>query len=130
MSQRIVQRRKLRKVSVGDLRDCISLENRSIKAPSFSSVGFSEGYTQIIETWSKVETDFNARVFDGVSIDKKPSHRFTIRFRDDGDITNETRIRWKNVLYRVLRTDNYEGRDEYLELYAMIDGDDTKESAQ
>ncbi len=128
MPSRQIQKRKLRKISVGDMRDCISLETRSLQAPSFANVGFSEGYTQIIETWAKVETEFNARIFDGVSIDETPSHKFTIRYRDS--VTNETRIRWKDVLYRIKSVDNYEGRDEYLELYAMIDGDDTKESAQ
>tara|TARA_R110000851_G_scaffold134450_1_gene269747 strand:+ start:781 stop:1167 length:387 start_codon:yes stop_codon:yes gene_type:complete len=128
MPVRQIQRRKLRKISVGDMRDCVSLEERGIKSPTFDSVGFSEGYTQTAKVFAKVETEFNARVFDGVSIDEKPSHKFTIRFRDD--VTNETRVRWKGVLYRLVRTDDYEGREEYLELYGMIDGDETKEAAQ
>ena len=128
MPVRQIQRRKLRKVSIGDMRDCISLEVRGIKAPSFSNVGFSEAYTQLAEVFAKVETEFNARVFDGVSIDEKPSHKFTVRWRDD--VTNETRVRWKDVLYRIVRIDDYEGREEYTEIFAMIDGDDTKESAQ
>lgn len=128
MPKRQVNYRKLRKSSIGDMRTRISLENRSISAPNFDTVAFDENYTQIIETWAKVETEFNNRIFDGIAIDAIPSHKFTIRYRDD--ITSETRIRYSDVLYRIQKTDNLEMRNEYLILYASIDGDDTKAAAQ
>lgn len=127
MAERVIQRRRLRKNSIGDLRDCISLENRSIQAPSFGSSSFSEGYSPIIETWAKVETSFNARVFDEVAVEKKPSHKFTIRHRDG--ITTETRIRWRGDLYEIQHLDNLEGRNEYLILYAALVGDEDREAS-
>lgn len=128
MAFRDTKTRKLRKVSIGDMRECISIEKRTMTAPVFGSASFTESYLPIDEVWSKVETSFNNRIFDGVALDELPSHKFTIRFRDD--VTSETRIRYKDVLYRIVKTDNYEMRDEYLELYARIDGDDTKEANQ
>lgn len=128
MAVRQIERRKLRKVAVGDLRDCISLEVRAIQAPVFGSASFTEAYTVISEPWCKVETQFNARIFDDVATDDKPSHLFTIRWRED--VTTETRIRWRSDLYRIQRIDNFEGRDEYLLMYASIEGDESKEASQ
>lgn len=128
MPRRNVNFRRLRKSSIGDLRDCISLENRAITAPNFNNVGFTENYTQIIETWAKVETGFENRVFDQVALEPRPSHRFTIRFRDN--ITTETRIRYKDNLFRIIQIDNPEERDEYLILMARLEGDDQLEANQ
>lgn len=110
------------------MRECISIEERTITAPAFGSASFSESYNQIDEVWAMVETSFNNRVFDGVALDAIPSHKFTIRYRND--VTSETRIRYCDVLYRIVKTDNFEMRNEYLELYARIDGEDTKEANQ
>lgn len=125
MPRRQISYRKLRKVSVGDMRECISLENRAIQAPSFDSVGFSQKYAQIIETWAKVETQFNNRIFDEVALDAVPSHKFTIRYRSD--VTTETRIGYKGNIYEIVQADDYEMRNEYLELYAKIEGDEDRE---
>lgn len=128
MASRNIQSRKLRKISVGDMRECISLETRNQKAPSFGSASFREVYSPIAEVWAKVETVYHGRIFDGVALEDIPSHKFTIRYRDD--ITTEKRIRYKDVLYRIIKSDNFEMRDEYLEVYARIDGDDDKEANQ
>lgn len=128
MAYRQVNGRKLRKVSIGDMRECISLEVRERKAPVFGSASATMAYTVIDEVWSKIDTVNHNRIFDGVALDEIPSHKFTIRFRCD--ITTETRIRYKDVLYRIVKSDNFEMRDEYLELYARIDGDDNKEANQ
>lgn len=128
MASRVIQDRKLRKVSIGDMRDRVSLERRSRQAPVFGSASATMGYSQIAEVWAKVETVYHGRVFDGVSIENIPSHKFTIRYRDD--ITTETRIRYNDILYKIVKFDNFEMRNEYLELYARIDGDDEKEASQ
>tara|TARA_R110000851_G_scaffold134568_2_gene269877 strand:- start:1896 stop:2282 length:387 start_codon:yes stop_codon:yes gene_type:complete len=128
MPSRQTGKRKLRKFAIGDLRECISLEDRSIQAPSFDDTSFSEGYTDIIETWAMVETEFKNRVFDDVALEAKPSHKFTIRWRDT--ITSETRIRYDGDLYRITQTDDTETRKEYLILFAKLDGDESKEANQ
>lgn len=125
MPRRSVQFRPLKKLSIGDMRECISLENRAIASPDFDSVAFEEDYTQIIETWAKVETNLQGRVFAGVEIEDTPSHRFTIRFRET--VTTETRIRYKERFFRIIQINNFEERDEYLELLAREDGADNLE---
>ena len=110
------------------MRERISLEERSITAPVADSASFTEGYTQIVETWAKVETQFSGRDFDNVDLDKDPTHKFTIRYRDT--VTSETRIRYRDVLYRIMKIDNLEMRQEYLILFAAIDGLDTLEANQ
>ena len=128
MPSRQIQRRKLRKTSIGDMRERILLQERTVTAPVFGSSSFTEVYAGGISRWAKVETNFSGRLFDGVQLSEIPSHKFTIRF--SSAVTTETRIRYKNVLYRILRLDNLEMRDEYLILFAKIDGDDTKEANQ
>lgn len=128
MPKREVGYRKLRKNTIGDMRECISLEVRSIQPPSFDNFSASESYIQVAEPWAKVETEFNNRIFDEVALDAKPSIKFTIRYRDN--ITTETRIRYKGILYKIVQSDNLEERDEYLVLYAAIEGADDKEVNQ
>ncbi|MGR3179837.1 MAG: head-tail adaptor protein [Candidatus Anammoxibacter sp.] len=128
MPKREIGHRRLRKISVGDMRERIVLQERSVAAPVFGSSSFTQDYDTGIERWAKVETQFSGRFFNGVELVDRPSHKFTIRF--SSTITTETRIRYKSVLYRILQLDNLEMRDEYLILFAKIDGDDTKESNQ
>jgi len=128
MPKRDLSYRRLRKIYVGDMRERISLEERSILAPSYNSPAASEGYAQIVETWARVETEFNNRVFDEVALDAKPSIKFTIRYRPN--ITTETRVRYNDILYKVAHSDNLEERNEYLILYAAIEGADDREVNQ
>lgn len=128
MPNRTVKYRKLRKSTVGDMRTCITLEDRSITAPSFDSTSFTQDYNIIRDVWCKVETMSEQRTFDGINIDDIATHEFTIRFRDD--VTSETRIRYKNTLYRIKKIENLEERDEYLVIKCRKDGEDDKEAAQ
>lgn len=128
MPKRQISTRKLRKNSIGDLRDVISLETRQMLAPSFGSSSLSQNYTQVIQTWAKVETLDHGRIFNQVALDPKTSHRFTIRHRDD--ITTETRIRHNDILYRISKMDNPESRNEYFIIYASVEGADDLEANQ
>ena len=128
MPRRNIQFRKLRKSSVGDLRECISLEQRAIAAPSFDSASFTQDYEVIAEVWAKVETRSGQRTFDNVVIEDGITHIFTIRHRDD--VTSETRVRYKGDLYRIRKTENLEERDEYIVLRCEEDGGEEQEANQ
>ena len=128
MPRRNIQFRKLRKSSVGDLRECISLEQRAIAAPSFDSASFTQDYEVIAEVWAKVETRSEQRTFDNVNIGEIITHEFTIRHRDD--VTSEIRIRYKDVLFRIIKIENLEERDDYILLKCKEDGGEEQEANQ
>lgn len=133
MSERKVRRRKLTKLSVGDMRERVSLKERSITPPDFNSASFTENYIQIAEVWAVVETkDFSSSgqvLFAEVNDpDARPSHRISIRYRDD--ITSETRISWRDELYEILPVTNFEERNGYLMLDCKLMGSDTREANQ
>ena len=132
MPKRVVQFRKLRKQSIGDMREVISLEERSLTAPDFASAVASETYDKILDVWAKVETRSGIEMFNGVNTREEGvaiyTHQFTIRYRDD--VTSQTRIRYKDNLYKIIDSENLEERSEYLLLRCRIDGDDSQEVNQ
>ena len=133
MSERRVKRRRLTKFAVGDMRERISLEERSIAPPTFGSQAFTEEYTALDTVWASVETkDFansGQRFFNAVNDPAlTPSHVFTIRWRDD--ITTETRVRWQDELYKLLLLTDPQERHQYLVLNAKLLGSDEKEVNQ
>ena len=129
MSTRNVQRRKLRKLAIGDMRECISLEVRSIRPGGFNKPqSFREVYTQIAEVFCQVDTTNGNVFFDEIEMSARPTHVFSIRYRDD--VTTETRIRYKGKIYEIQRVEDFEERQEYLKLWSRPEGSDTKEAAQ
>lgn len=127
MSIRIVSRRRLKKFSIGDLRERISFYSRDIKSPVFNSAKFTETYTLIADRWASVSSARTAQqFFNNVNVDSQPTHTFVIRFLEN--ITTETRIKWKDKNYEILLVINFEDRDEFLELHSKLLGDDTLEA--
>jgi len=127
MSQRRVSRRRLFKVSTGDLRERIKLEIRVTNPPQYGSGEYQESYTELNEVWAKVETlgfQIGVKEFNEVNIEDRPSHRFTIRY-----IANinsfDHRIRYRSEFYEIIRPSNPEERNEYLTLYCKKAGNDS-----
>jgi len=134
MPSRVIERRKLRKQPIGDMRDRILLQRRTITAPGFNSVGFTQSYETIREVWAKVETNRGQRLFGGVELRENTetrasaTHAFSIRWRTD--VTEQTRITFNDDLYRIIEVDDTEMRNEYLILFAKLEGDDDLEVNQ
>jgi head-tail adaptor len=124
MATRKVKKRPLQKSPVGDMRDRIGLYTRNIAAPVFNSAVFTEAYTLLFERWAKVVTVERGRIIFGdvdTGPQEQPSHIFTIRY--ESSVTKETRILWRSEYYEILKIVDPEGRRQYLNLHAKIEGD-------
>jgi len=132
MAKRVVHRRRLQKVAVGDMREKIGLNERSIRPPAYGSADITEAYTLIANVWAKVDTlDYQSsgrREFDGVDVGESATHAFTIRYRDG--VTAETVIDYGGELYKILRVTDLDERHQFLKLDAKVLGDNDKAANQ
>lgn len=124
MAYRFTNRRRLKKYSIGDLRERIYIHSRGITAPNFDGVDFFETYDSGVGHWAAVETlDKKQALFGGVNIPEGATHSFVIRF--DSNITSEYMIRWDGDTYEILKTSDPDKRKQYLELFSRLKGDQT-----
>lgn len=135
MAKREVQRRKLTKSPIGDMRDRISLERRVTVPPQWDNPENTIAYTVIAEVWAKVDTSFmissgqGDQNYNGVDLQRKPAYKFTVRYRDDIR-SSDTVIRWRDQLYKIDDVGDPEKRQEYLVLVSMLRGDDDLQATQ
>lgn len=128
MANRTLERRKLTKASVGEMRERVSLERRSTVPPDFGEPENTIDYTVIAEVWAKVDSisyqGSGEKMYNGVNISRVPALRFTVRFRSDVT-TFDTAIRWRGQLYQINAVDSPEERQQYTYLTSFLKGDDT-----
>lgn len=139
MAKREVTQRRLKKYSIGDLRERIVLHKRTLTAPIFDTAEPSETYDDGTKAWASISipslSGSGKRLFDEVNLADRPSHLFVIRFREflndlETPITSETIIHWQGDAYKIVLVLNPEERNEYLELFARLMGDELKEANQ
>ena len=132
MPIRKTQQRRLKKYSVGDMRELITIHIRNIDAPSFDSASFSEVYDTGIEHWSFIFTPnlsgAGQRFFGDVNTGERATDVMVIRFADG--ITKENVVQWDGEYYKILQVLDPERRHEYLELDCKILGDKAVEANQ
>ena len=69
---------------LADLRHRVALETRNqVAAGGASGSGLTESYTVGARVWARVELIRGGRYHAEVQIDDAPTHRVTIRYRDD-----------------------------------------------
>ena len=124
--------RTRRKIALGDLRDRVRVQVRSLTPPVAGVTNFTEDFNEKdgIEVWAKVATVSGRTFFDGVnSVDISVSHEITIRFRSDIEAQN-----WLELLngtkLKIVNVENFEQRDEYLRLLCTERGHKTLGAAQ
>ena len=136
MAKLKVDKRPLKKIAVGDMRDRISIRQRDVAIPDFDNPAkFDEAYKTIAVVWCKVTTNASGReLFDEVNVStgggfvQSATHIFTIRYRDDITITSENIVSYKGENYKIKRVINLEERDMYLVLPCKVLGDETLEA--
>lgn len=133
MGKLVVRRRKSRSPQVGDMRERIVINERSIGAPGTGSAAFRQTLTEIATVWSSVETLKGVEVFDDVSkestsggITAGATHLFTIRYRDD--VTFSNIITFDSNNYKILPVDNPDLRKRWLFLFCALLGADGLEA--
>lgn len=120
MAQCKFVKRSHRKICAGDLDLEITLENRDIVPPLAGEVDFDENFSNSIVVFSKIETAIGKTVFDGVDTDVIVTHKITVRF--DSTITTETWILLNGNRLNILRTENFEQRNEWLLMFCTDRG--------
>lgn len=129
MPTRISRRRRLKKYSIGDMRQRITIHSRVITPPVFDNTSITETYDDGIEYWATIETlDKKIQVFDNVNIPPSATHFFVIRF--DSTVNSERIVRWLGNSYEILKTSDPDGRRQYTELFSRLMGDETLDANQ
>jgi len=134
MGQLQVTRKASRVPQIGDLRDRISIYERSIKPPTFSaSAAFTQSHTLICTVWAAAQSSRSNRAvasgideFDGVAMNNKITHRFVIRYRED--IESDNIIKFKDKSYKIMLVDDGDFRNRFLNLFAELLGDSDDEA--
>lgn len=125
MAKRTVEKRKLTKAPIGDMRERISLERRSTVAPDFGQPENTIAYTVISAVWAKVDSisyqGSGEKMYNGVNVSRVPALRFTIRFRTDLS-SFDTVVRWRDQLYQIDAIDSPEERQQYCYLISFLKG--------
>ena len=111
MSQREIQRAKLRKLSIGEMRNPVIVHGTSITVPSVG-VDFGRDIEPLINPWMcKITTLRGVTIFDSSNIETVVTHEFAGRF--DPLITENIFIQHNDKYYRVVTVEDYEDRHEY-----------------
>lgn len=130
MATRKTAKRRLKKYAIGDMRERITLHERTITAPVFGSAAFTEAYDTGVTVWASASTlslvSAGQALFDGVQMKDRPTDVFIIRYRDN--VTTETIIRWQGNAYEIKEIINPDRRKQYIELRSRIIGDVNKEA--
>lgn len=125
MSGRQLQRARLRKVSVGDMRTPVIIHQASILAPS-AGVDMGRSFTVVVEPWfCKVTTPTGVYAFDSSNIEQIITHDFQGRFH--ADVDRDMVIEHNGEYYKIISVEDFEERHEFLRLRCTVRGSIAKE---
>lgn len=102
-------KKKSRKICTGDLRDRITLQNRSIQP---EEIDFTEDFTNDIEVWAMIETARGLDSFDGVTLANIVTHKIYIRFL--AGVTEETWILFDERRFDIMDVENLDERKTFM----------------
>ena len=126
MTKCVKIQRKKRQPCIGDMNDLITLQGRTLTAPT-SGVDASEEFTDSnADVWALVETVSGQTMFDDTNTERDVTHKFIIRFIDG--VTSETWILFNGDRLDILGVEDYDERHEFLLLRATNRGIETNEA--
>jgi SPP1 family predicted phage head-tail adaptor len=105
-------KRKNRAVCIGDMRDKITVQVRSITPPAAGGVDFTEVFTEDKTIWAMVETRSGVEIFDGTNLVGVATHYFYIRYLSN--LTAESWVKFKSKYFDILDIQNFEERDDFM----------------
>lgn len=125
MSKRELQRARLRKVPVGDMRTPVIIYQAEVLAPT-AGVDMSRSLTSFIDPWwCKVTTPTGVYAFDSSNVEQIITHDFQGRYTEG--IDRDMVIEWDGEYYRIITVENFEKRDLFLRLRCTVRGAITSE---
>jgi len=123
-NKREINRRRLYKYAIGDLRCRITFYDRELLS---TDIGYEESLVNEITKWASIESVNPKHLFSDVNIDgKEISHKFIIRY--DDDINSEKLIKYDGNIFKIVFIDDPELRKEFMVLYVHLEGNYDKEA--
>lgn len=128
MSGRQLQRARLRKVPIGDMRTPVKIHQAQILAPT-AGVDMGREIAPVVEPWfCKVTTVTGVTLFDSSNIEQIITHDFQGRFNQD--ISRDMVIEHKGNYFRIISAENFEDKDQFMRLRCTERGAIAKEVNQ
>ncbi len=121
-----------RKVCAGDLRIPIKIQARVIQTKSNGGYDYDESFTDVVSMFASVDTKRGFSSFNDVGINPVTgstlsfTHIFYIRYSPSIVITSENWLSYNNEKYIINSVENLDERNEYLALYCIKKGKQTK----
>ena len=127
MSKCIKIRRPNRKVCIGDLSEQIEIKTRSILPPSTNSVDFGMSLVTTSTVAAMLETKRGEAIFDSVdvsggTIQQSINYLFYIYFIPD--VTFEDMVTFKGKNFRIINSEDLDGRSQFYLLRCSIRGNE------
>lgn len=129
MSEKKVQKRPDRVSCVGDLRNRLTIHNRSIQPPVSGSVDATERFAPAVKRWAKVRTVAGKTLFTGVNADVALSHEITIRFDESVGAQSWVELE-SGTLLSIVNVEDLEERHKFMVLRCNERGDKALGAAQ
>jgi SPP1 family predicted phage head-tail adaptor len=101
---------------IGELRERVAIADL-VSTPT-GTKDTSRSFTTLATVWASVETIDGVQALDGRNISEGPTHRFTVRWRDDVAITRKQWLVWGARQFRIESVENPNERDRWLEIVA------------
>lgn len=122
MPKSITIKKPQKKISIGDMRDKIIIQLRSLTAPTGTGVDISETLDNNKCVWSMVQTRTGVEIFDGTGTQLKgiATHYFYIRYLKG--LTAEAWVTYKDNLYDILDIQNFDERNDFQLLRCSLRG--------
>ncbi len=121
--------KKKRTYCIGDLRDEITLETRSITPASvFDEVDYDEAFTDPVTVSAAVNTINGKTFFDGVNTETPVTHTIGLRFIDG--VTAEDWVTFNGNRLDILMVENLDSRSIWMELTCVDRGLLTQEASK
>ncbi len=107
--------KKDRKVCVGDMRDKVVIQVRTITPPSAGGSDFTEVFSSDKTVWAMIETRKDGKeIFDGTGLKGVATHYIYIRYIYNLETTFESWVKFKSKYYNIIDVQNLDERDEFL----------------
>lgn len=113
-------RYETRKYCIGDLKELITIYNRSIQAPSLGSVDFTENFEKNVTVFATIKTIRGETVFDQSNIERVVTHHIGIRYIDG--LTQESWVDIGSKRLDIINVENLDERNEWLRLVCSARG--------
>lgn len=105
-------RKKKQQACLGDMRDRVLIELRSLTPPAGSSVDYTEAFTTKKTVWATVNTVKGEVLFDGTGTERDITHHITIRYI--AGVTQEDWATYNSERMDVIDVTNLDGRKEFM----------------